>query len=70
MYVKNPQNKMFVTHTIGQDRTIPNINKNNKIIWGWELVAHAYNPSYSGGRDQEDCYSKPSWASSLWDAIL
>jgi hypothetical protein len=19
------------------------------------LVAHAYNPSYSGGRDQEDC---------------
>jgi hypothetical protein len=22
-------------------------------------VAHAYNPSYSGGRDQEDCGSKP-----------
>jgi hypothetical protein len=24
------------------------------------LVAHAYNPSYSGGRDQEDCGSKPA----------
>jgi hypothetical protein len=22
-------------------------------------VAHTYNPSYSGGRDQEDCSSKP-----------
>jgi hypothetical protein len=21
----------------------------------WALVAHTYNPSYSGGRDQEDC---------------
>jgi hypothetical protein len=34
------------------------------------LVAHAYNPSYSGGRDQEDCGSKPSQASSLQDPIL
>jgi hypothetical protein len=24
------------------------------------LVAHAYNPSYSGGRDQEDYGSKPA----------
>jgi hypothetical protein len=22
------------------------------------ILAHAYNPSYSGGRDQEDCGSK------------
>jgi hypothetical protein len=28
------------------------------------LVAHACNPSYSGGRDQEDCGSKPPWANS------
>jgi hypothetical protein len=27
-------------------------------------VAHAYNPSYSGGRDQEDCSSKPARADS------
>jgi hypothetical protein len=26
------------------------------------VVAHACNPSYSGGRDQEDCSSKPAWA--------
>jgi hypothetical protein len=28
-------------------------------------VAHAYNPSYSGGRDQKDCGSKQSQANSL-----
>jgi hypothetical protein len=33
------------------------------------LMAHAYNPSYSGGRDQEDCGSKPAWANKLWDPI-
>jgi hypothetical protein len=27
-------------------------------------VAHAYNPSYSGGRDQEDQGSKPAQANS------
>jgi hypothetical protein len=26
------------------------------------LVAHACDPSYSGGRDQEDCGLKPAWA--------
>jgi hypothetical protein len=30
----------------------------------WVLVAHAYNPSYSGGRDQEDCGLKPAQANS------
>jgi hypothetical protein len=27
-------------------------------------VAYTYNPSYSGGRDQEDCNLKPAWANS------
>jgi hypothetical protein len=27
-------------------------------------MAHICNPSYSGGRDQEDCSSKPTWANS------
>jgi hypothetical protein len=31
------------------------------------LVAHACNPSYSGGRDQEDL--KPVWANSSQDPI-
>jgi hypothetical protein len=29
---------------------------------GWAPVAHSYNPSYSGGRHQEDCDSKPAQA--------
>jgi hypothetical protein len=33
------------------------------------LVAHDYNPSYSGGKDQEDHGSMPGWANSLQDPI-
>jgi hypothetical protein len=33
------------------------------------LVARACNPSYSGGRDQENWGSKPPWANSLRDSI-
>jgi hypothetical protein len=32
-------------------------------------VAHAYNPSYSGGRDQEDHGSKPDQTNSSRDPI-
>jgi hypothetical protein len=32
-------------------------------------VAHACNPSYSGGRDQEDGCSNPVQANSSWDPI-
>jgi hypothetical protein len=32
-------------------------------------VTHACNPSYSGGRDQEDCGLKPAWANSLHEPI-
>jgi hypothetical protein len=32
-------------------------------------VAHACNPSYSVGRDQQDCGLKPAWANSLRDPI-
>jgi hypothetical protein len=41
-----------------------------KLWLSQELVAHAYNPSYSGGRDQEDQGSKPAWANSSRDCIL
>jgi hypothetical protein len=30
----------------------------------WASVAHAWNPSYSGARDQENHSSKPAWANS------
>jgi hypothetical protein len=33
------------------------------------LVAHSYNPSYSGDRDQEDCGLKPARANSSRDPI-
>jgi hypothetical protein len=33
-------------------------------------VAHVFNPSYSGGRDQDDLGSKPAQANSSWDPIL
>jgi hypothetical protein len=32
----------------------------NKKIWPWAPVAQACNPSYSGGRDQEDQSLKPT----------
>jgi hypothetical protein len=35
----------------------------------WALVTHAYNPSYSKGRDQEDCSLKSAQGSSLQDPI-
>jgi hypothetical protein len=34
------------------------------------LVAHAYNHSYSGGRDQKDRGLKPAWANSSKDSYL
>jgi hypothetical protein len=33
-------------------------------------VAHAYNPINPGGRDEEDCSSKPAQANSSQDPIL
>jgi hypothetical protein len=39
----------------------------NKI--NWSPVAHDCNPSYWGGRDQEDHDLKTAPANSLWDPI-
>jgi hypothetical protein len=36
-----------------------------EINWSQELVALSCNPSYSGGREQEDRGSKPAHADSL-----
>jgi hypothetical protein len=30
-----------------------------KLKTGWSVVAHSWNPNYSGGRDWEDLGSKP-----------
>jgi hypothetical protein len=34
------------------------------LFLSWVLMAHACDPSYSGGRDQEDCVLKPAQANS------
>jgi hypothetical protein len=41
----------------------------NWITVGHTLVAHACNPNYSGGKDQEDCNLKPAWVNSSQDPI-
>jgi hypothetical protein len=51
---------------------VPSSNPNTKTFFFKNLncqapAAHACNPSYSGGRDQEDHGSKPAWANSFWD---
>jgi hypothetical protein len=35
-----------------------------KLKWSWAPVVHSCNPSYSRGRDQEDCGSKPAQTNS------
>jgi hypothetical protein len=49
----------------------------NKLGEGWlgslgksKVSAHACNPSYSAGRDQEAHDSKPAWANSFRDPAL
>jgi hypothetical protein len=39
-------------------------------FWSQVSVAHTCNPSWSGGRDQEDCGSRPAWANNSPDPIL
>jgi hypothetical protein len=39
-------------------------------VSGQASMAHACNPSYSGGRGQEDLGSKPAWANSSLDPIM
>jgi hypothetical protein len=40
-----------------------------KSSWHWTPVAHVYNPSCSGGSDQEDRGSKPVHATGSQDPI-
>jgi hypothetical protein len=45
------------------------LSSHKKIQISWVLVAHICNPSYSGGRDQEDHCSKPAQVNSLRDPL-
>jgi hypothetical protein len=41
--------------------------KKKFFLKSWVPVTQAYNPSYLGGRDQEDCDLRPVWANSSQD---
>jgi hypothetical protein len=45
------------------------IVKINNVILCWLPESHTYNPSYLGGRDQEDGGSNPAWGNSSRDPI-
>jgi hypothetical protein len=40
-----------------------------KLLQSQASVVHNCNPSYSGGRNQEDHCSKPAGANNSWDSI-
>jgi hypothetical protein len=41
----------------------------NVMLAGHLCVSHTFNPSYLGGRDQEDHSLKPTWANSSQNSI-
>jgi hypothetical protein len=54
-------------------REIKQCNLRLPTIKSWSSlapVAQACNPSYSGGRDQDDCGLKLAWENCLWDLML
>jgi hypothetical protein len=71
---KNPSQKRLVECSGCKRTCLANVRpqccqKKKKLKNNQMLVAHTCNPSYSGGRDQEDCDSKPAWANSSQDPI-
>jgi hypothetical protein len=55
-----------------EEKSCPILNsdkKGNRKCASTVLVAHACNPSYSGGRNQEDCGLKPAQANSSQDPV-
>jgi hypothetical protein len=55
---RTPVNSELQTYHHSRVRKSAFYIKNGK--FSQALVAHAYNPSYSGGKDQEDHSSKPA----------
>jgi hypothetical protein len=54
---------MSQRHKLSQEANLPKRARNPiKTQESWSLVAHACNPSYSGGRDQDHLCSKPAQA--------
>jgi hypothetical protein len=53
--------KLWAIWNCHQDSLILTISYGPTLSHSWVRVAHACNPSYSGGRDQEDRGLKPAW---------
>jgi hypothetical protein len=69
-WVPSPAHTHTHTHTHTQRLLKEGISRGlNHGFLGWALVAHSYNPSEPGGRDQKDRSLKPAQASSLRDPI-
>jgi hypothetical protein len=65
-FFKSSTNQKYVKfHLILVRMAIIKKTKNSKP----DRVAHSYNPRYSGGRDQEDCFLRTVQAKSLQDPI-
>jgi hypothetical protein len=58
----------FFLESLWCDYQIWNVCYKN-LSFSWVPVAHACNPSYSGGRYQKNSGSKPAWANNLRDPI-
>jgi hypothetical protein len=63
-------NILYLISTCKITELDPNLSPHIKINSSWVPVAHACNPSYSGGRNQKDYGSKPAQANSSQDPIL
>jgi hypothetical protein len=54
-------------------QSLNSIHRSSQTLWPSSRMggasSHACNPSYSGGRGQEDHGSKPTWANSSRDPI-
>jgi hypothetical protein len=60
---RSPQKTNFIIILKNKEKKEA-IESHLKIQMCWALVVHACNPSYSGGRDQEDRGLKPALANS------
>jgi hypothetical protein len=43
---------------------LPLYERSNIVVKSWVLVAHTYNPGYSGGRDRRTAIQSQPWANS------
>jgi hypothetical protein len=68
-YFISKTNELWVSDTVDYASNLRAELSSSAVLLSLEPVAHAYNPSYLGGRDQEDHGSRPGLAKSSWYSI-